>query len=259
MIHLKSEKEIATMQEGGKKLKRVLTETLIQVKPGISAAKIDKFADDLIRKEGGEPSFKRVKGYRWASCICINDCVVHGIPHKEIILKEDNVVTVDLGMYYQGFHTDMSWTVRVEDPIRQLADKDPNDKINKFLKTGERALKNGIAQVKLGNRIGHISQAIQNTIEPEGYGVIEELVGHGVGRKLHEDPEVPGLLMRPLSKTPKLKIGMTLAIEAIYVMGKPDVYIDEADGWTIRTKDGTIASCFEKTIALTRGGLLVLT
>ena len=258
MIHLKSEKEIATMHEGGKKLKRVLEETLIHVKPGVSAAEIDTFADNLIRKEGGEASFKRVKGYSWATCICVNDCVVHGIPHKKLILKENDMVTVDVGMYYRGFHTDMSWTVRVKNSNQESGIR-KKKKIDHFLKTGEEALENGIAHVKLGNRIGHISKAIQNTIEPEGYSVVEELVGHGVGRTLHEDPEVPGLVLKPLSKTPELKIGMTLAIEAIYVMGKPDVYIDEADGWTIRTKDGTIASCFEKTIALTRGGLLVLT
>ena len=246
------------MHEGGKKLKRVLNETLTRVTPGISAYEIDQFADNLIKKEGAEASFKRVKGYHWASCICVNDCVVHGIPHKEIVLEENDVVTVDLGIYYRGFHTDMSWTVRVNKSNQKLGSK-KNDEIDRFLKTGEQALENAIAQVKLGNRIGHISQAIQNTIEPDGYRVVEELVGHGVGRKLHEDPEISGLLLKPLSKTSELKIGMTLAIEAIYVLGKPDVYVDEADGWTIRTKDGTIASCFEKTIAVTRDGLLVLT
>ncbi|MBI4136900.1 type I methionyl aminopeptidase [Candidatus Roizmanbacteria bacterium] len=258
MIHLKSDKEIALMQEGGKKLKRVLSETVAHVRPGIRASKLDQYAEKLIQKEGGTASFKRVKGYRWATCICVNDCVVHGIPHHNLILEKNDVVTVDVGMYYKGFHTDTSWAVRVRSTNNEVRST-KSDRIDRFLKTGEIALEKAIQQVKLGNRIGHISQAIQQTIEPEGYRVVAELVGHGVGKKLHEDPEVPGLLRKPLGQTPELKIGMTLAIEAIYVMGTPDVYVDEADGWTIRTKDGTIASCFEKTIALTRGGLVVLT
>lgn len=258
MINLKSEKEIAIMREGGKKLKRILSKTVRQVRPHVRASEIDQFAEELILKERGEPSFKRVKGYHWSSCVCVNDCVVHGIPHSSLIFKENDVVTVDLGIFYKGFHTDMSWTVRVQNPTAEVRNRE-TERIDQFLKTGEQALEKAIQQVKIGNRVGHISQTIEEVIESKGYGVVEELVGHGVGRKLHEDPEVPGVLVRPLAKTPELKIGMVLAIEAIYVMGMPDVYVDEADGWTIRTKDGTIASCFEKTIALTRDGLLVLT
>jgi methionyl aminopeptidase len=250
MIHLKSPKQINIMREGGKRLNHVLQQTLQKAKSGISTFELDRYADKLIQQYGAEASFKRVKGYQWATCICINDCVVHGIPKKDELLKDNDVVTIDVGMLYKGFNTDTSWTVRVKDPNKI--------RIDTFLETGEQALKKAISQVKVGNRIGHISKAIESTIEAEGYSVAEELVGHGVGKKLHEDPEIPGVVVQLIARSEKLLSGMTLAIEVIYMEGNNSIYVD-ADGWTIRTKDGTIASCFEKTVALTESGCIILT
>lgn len=247
------------MYEGGKRLKRILETLLSHVKPGVTPLELDTLAEKLIAEAGGAPSFKTVGDYKWSTCICVNDCVVHGIP-KEIPFKAGDIVGIDVGMLYQRYHTDTSWTVLVKDPVRQLPDQDPNEiKIDKFLETGKEALEKAIKQVQPGNRVGHISQAIQRTVEGAGYSVVRELVGHGVGKKLHEDPEVPGYVKRPIEKTTLLSEGMTLAVEIIYNKGKPEVYIDEDDGWTIYSKDGTLAGLFEKTVMVTHHGVSVLT
>lgn len=238
------------MKEGGKKLNRVLTMLLTEVKTGASPLKLDQLAEKLIRKEGGVPSFMKVPGYKWTTCMCINDIVVHGIPQDEPLVEGD-ILGLDVGMFYKGFHTDSSWSVIVGN-----ADKFPEKK--RLLTIGEKALNQAITQVKVGNRIGHISRSIQKDIERAGYSIIPELVGHGVGRKLHEDPEIPGKLRGILEKTPLIKPGMALAVEVIYSAGKPDIYLDE-DGWTIRTKDGTLSGLFEKTVIATNHGVLVLT
>lgn len=252
MIPIKTPAEIEIMNQGGKKLWQILQTLLSEIKPGKTGMEIEKLASELIEKSGGKASFKMVPNYHWATCICINDCVVHGIP-TDIPFKEGDVVGIDIGLYYQGFHTDVSWTVQVKD--QKL---DQNSKIETFLQTGEEALKRAIEQVKPGNRIGHISQAIQSVIEDNGYSVVHELIGHGVGKKLHEEPEIPGFEAKKLKRTPEIKEGMVLAIEVIYNVGDRDVYIDD-DGWTIRTKDGKISALFEKTVAVRRGGFFVLT
>ncbi|MBI4129944.1 type I methionyl aminopeptidase [Candidatus Roizmanbacteria bacterium] len=245
------------MQEGGEHLSHILNQILSHISPGVTPLELDRLAERLIKQAGGSPSFQTVGDYRWATCICVNDCVVHGIP-TSTPLKEGDVVGVDVGILYKGYHTDTSWTLRVQNSKLKTQNSKP-DKIDIFLETGEKALSNAITQVKPGNRIGHISRAIQETIEEAGYSVVHELIGHGIGTKLHEEPEVPGVLRKPVSKTPLLREGMMLAIEVIYTMGKPEVYIDDTDGWTIRTKDGTISALFEKTVAVVRDGVLVLT
>lgn len=247
--------EIAIMAEGGRRLKRVLERVLGAVRVGTTPLVLDTLAEKLIVQEGGQPSFKMIQDYRWATCICVNDCVVHGVPTNELFLDGD-VVGVDCGMLYKGFNTDTAWTREVqsaESNTRSFENK-------KFLKVGEMALGQAILACKVGNHIGHISKAIQRTVEREGgYSVVHELVGHGVGKKLHEDPEVPGFLGKKIEKTPLITEGMVLAIEIIYNRGKRNIYIDERDGWTIRTKDGTISGLFEKTVALTSKGAVVLT
>lgn len=250
MISIKSLRERAIMKTGGAKLKEVLDMLLAEIKPGMTSIELDTKAEVLIRKLGGEPSFQKVPGYRWATCININDVVVHGIPAKDVI-KSGDIVGIDVGMYYQGFHTDTSWTVCVPKSAA-------TPQIAAFLQAGEQSLKNGIEQVKAGNRIGHISQAMQAPIDAGGFHVVEELVGHGVGRKLHEDPEIPGMLIKPIVKTPLIKPGMAFALEIIYTLGKPDIVIDD-DDWTIRTRDGTISGLFEKTVIVEDHGVVVLT
>jgi methionyl aminopeptidase len=254
MIHVKTDKEVKIMQEGGKILADALFEVLKHVRVGVSESELDRLAEKLILQKGGEPGFKKVEGYKHTICISTNDVVVHGIP-TDYKLKEDDKVGIDCGVYYKGLHTDMAQTVRVQSS--KLSQK--SDEIDKFLKIGERAMWEGIKAAKLGARVGDISKAIQNTVEGQGYSVVRSLIGHGVGRELHEDPEVPGFLNEPIVKTPLLRKGMTIAIEIIYNMGKRDVVYSNSDGWTIKTKDGSLSGLFERSIAITGKGPLILT
>lgn len=250
-------KKIKTMRRAGGILGEVL-ETLIQyVKPGISELEIDTLAEKLIRDNGAEPGFKKVPSYKHTICISTNDVVVHGIPTKKV-LKEGDVVGIDCGVFLNGYHTDMAETLRVSTQNSKLKTQNYN-KIDKFLQAGEKAMWKGIKAAKPGNRIGDISKAIQGVVEGQGYAVVRSLIGHGVGKELHEDPEVPGFLDDPALETPLLKEGMTIAIEAIYNMGKSDVVYSGNDGWTIKSKDGSLSGLFERTIAITRQEPIILT
>ena len=256
MISLKSGEEIVIMQEGGRILKKVLKDSLAEVKPGVTLASLDKFAERKIHEFKAEPSFKKVPGYNFTICSCVNDVVVHGIP-TDYVIKEEDIVGIDCGVYYKGFHTDAASTIKVKslNLKAQINDKE----VENFLSIGNRALLEAIKQVRSGNYIYDISQAIQNTIENAGYSVVRTLVGHGIGKNLHEEPEVPGFIKEKKEKTVKLNIGMVLAIEVIYNMGTSEVRYKGNDGWTIATKDGKISGLFEKTVALTPHGSLVLT
>lgn len=257
MIDLKTPKEIESMRVGGKILADVLWEVVAQVKPGITEIEIDRLAEKGIVSRGGEPGFKKVPGYKHTICVSTNDVVVHGIPGS-YKLKAGDVIGIDCGVFYQGFHTDMSQTLRVKYQISNI--KSQNDKIDKFLETGERALNEAIKVAVVGNHIGHISKTIQDIVEKEGgYSVVRSLIGHGVGRELHEEPEVPGFLKGSIEKTPKLVVGMTIAIEVIYNMGKSQVMYGNDDGWTISSADGSLSGVFERTVAITEKGPEVLT
>jgi methionyl aminopeptidase len=181
-----------------------------------------------------------------------NDVITHGIP-TEYRLKAGDIVGVDCGVYLEGFHTDMSESILVgadagfRDPVKE-----------KFLSVGKHTIEEAIKQVQPGNRIGHISKTIQMLIEGAGYSVVRNLVGHGVGRELHEEPEIPAYLSRSIEKTPLIEEGMTLAVEFMYNMGKKDMKYD-ADGWTIRTKDGSLSALFERTLVVTPRGYELLT
>jgi methionyl aminopeptidase len=252
MIPLKDDNQIRIMAEGGQILAGVLKKTLGSVKPGISKAELDKIAEEEIVEKGGEPSFKMVRGYHWTSCITVNSEVVHGIPN-DYKIRPGDIVGIDLGIYYKGFHTDVSWSILVPGGPK----KDELEK-KKFLQAGEEALTAAIKKALVGNYIGQISQEIQNRIEAAGYHVVRELTGHGVGKVLHEDPSIPGYLDQNYQKTTKIQSGMVLAIEIIYTLGKPDIVL-EADGWTITTKDGKISALFEGTVAVGPSGPLILT
>jgi methionyl aminopeptidase len=255
MIHLKMEKEIEIMQVGGKILAEVLREVIKGIKVGVSELELDQLAEKLILEKGGEPGFKKVEGYRHTICISTNDVVVHGIP-TEYKFKEGDKVGIDCGVYYKGFHTDMAQTTRVKNEKLKIKNE---DEIDKFLKTGEKAMWEGIKAAKLGQRVGDISKTIQEIVEGQGYSVVRNLIGHGVGKELHEDPEVPGFLSGSILRTPLLKEGMTIAVEVIYNMGKSEVVYGNNDGWTIKTKDGSLSGLFERSIAITREGPVVLT
>jgi methionyl aminopeptidase len=257
MIRIKTLEEIKIMQTGGKMLADTMWEVCSAIKPGMTEIEVDALADKLIKEKGGEPGFKKVEGYHHATCISTNEVVVHGIPSPRV-LKEGDIIGIDCGVFYQGFHTDMSETLRVRSKNSELRIK--NDEIDKFLKVGKQALEAGISQAKAGNHVGDISKAIQDIVElRNGYSVVRSLVGHGVGKELHEDPEVPGYLQGKIEKTPKLLEGMVIAIEVIYNMGGPDLAFANNDGWTLKTKDNSLAGLFERTIAITKSGPLVLT
>lgn len=251
MIDYKSPAEIKIMQHGGHILAEVLNQVMAAIKPGVSEIELDQLAERLIRERGGEPGFQRVPNYKHTICVSTNDVVVHGIP-SNYRFKSGDLVGVDCGVFYQGFHTDMSDSTIVPGGVT-------HSEAEQFLRVGKHALDEAIKVAKAGNRIGHISQVIQEIVEVKGgYSIVRSLIGHGVGRELHEEPEVPGYVARPLHKTPLLKPGMTIAVEVIYNMGTPGVMLDR-DGWTIRTEDGQLAGLYERTIAITTKDPLMVT
>ena len=232
----------------------VLKEVLDNAKVGVSELELDQLTEKLIIEKGAEPGFKKVDGYKHTICVSTNGIVVHGIP-TSYKLKAGDVIGIDCGVYYKGFHTDMAQTVRIKDEGLRMKEDD----VGRFLETGERAMWKGIQAAKFGNRVGHISKTIQKIVEDAGYSVVRSLIGHGVGRELHEEPEVPGFLDEPIEKTPRLLDGMTIAIEVIYNIGKSEVIYSNSDGWTIKTKDGSLSGLFERTVAITDEGPMVLT
>lgn len=248
-IPLKTPREIKIMQEGGKKLSEILKQLCQKAEPGVNLLEIEKKASELIKKTDGKPSFKMVKSYQWATCLNVNEGVVHGVP-RDYKLKVGDLLTIDVGLFYKGYHTDTSCTLEVQNS--QLKKED------KFLKTGRKALEEAVKQAIPGNHVGHISCKIQEIIEGEGYSCIRTLTGHGIGKNLHEPPPVPCFLKSKIKDTPQLKAGMTLAIEVIYAQASSDLITDKKDGWTVKTADGKIAAVFEESIAVL-GKPLVLT
>lgn len=247
-FYTKSKDEIEIMAEGGQKLARIKKTLFEKTTEGVSAWDIEKLAVKLIKEEGAEASFKKVPGYSWATCVNINAGLVHGIPNKEIVFKKGDVVSVDLGLYFKGFHTDCSFSKGI----------DVNSQTAKFLDVGREALKKAIDKVRVGKRVYDISEAIEKTVVSAGYNPIRALVGHGVGRKLHEDPQVPCFLPGTKEESMEIAEGATLAIEVMYALGSPDL-VQGADGWTITTCDGKISALFEETVAVVAGRPKVLT
>ena len=247
-ITIKTSSEMKIMREGGKKLGELKKELIRQIKEGVSAAEIEELACALIKKHGGTPSFKMVPGYSWATCVNINEGVVHGIPKKTVIFKKGDVVSVDLGIFYKGFHNDTSFTVAIS----------PTKDIKRFLEVGEEALEAAIDQAIPGNRIYDISKAIEDVLKENKIQPVEALVGHGIGRDLHEQPQIPCFVNVKRDKTPIIPKGATFAIEVIYTMGSPEIQVEE-DGWTIKVKDDKISGLFEETVAISSNGPIVLT
>jgi len=194
-----------------------------------------------------KPAFKGYRGYPYSVCVSINDEVIHGFPIKEKVFKEGDVVSIDIGIIYKGYYSDMAYTVPVGDV---------DDKKRKLLEIGEKILFQGISEAIIGNRIGNISNAIETNTLKNGYSVVKDFIGHGIGRKLHEEPEVPNFGSK--DNGPILKDGMVIAIEPMICMGKGEVYVTN-DGWTVKTKDREISVHFEHTVAITENGPLILT
>lgn len=250
MIHLKTKEEIELMKEGGKRLHAAVEELLPLVKVGMTTLEIDTEAARLIKKNGADVSFTQVKGYKWATCLPINEQVVHTPPSNRVV-KDGDVLTVDIGAYYQGFHTDYATTFAVN------GTKD--EKTNKFLTVGKKALELAITQAKAGNRIGHISQTIEKEIYKNGYFILRDLTGHGIGHELHEDPYVPGFLNSPVDKTMELKSGLVIAIEVIYSMGSEEITYEKDVAWSITSADKSLTACFEETVAIDGKDTYILT
>jgi len=252
MINIKTQNEVETMRKAGHMLAVALSKSLQGAKEGVTEAELDQIAEKSIREQGGEPGFMKVPGYKHSICTATNEVIVHGIPGK-YVLKRGDVICIDCGVYLNGLHTDMADTVVVGGLEAAPAE------VKNFLETGEKAMWAGIKQAVAGKRVGHISQAIQEIVEGNGYSVVRTLVGHGVGKKLHEEPEVPGFLLGKIERTPLLKQGMTIAVEVIYAMGEPDVVYANSDGWTIKTADDSLSAVFERTILIRENDPLVLT
>lgn len=255
MIQIKTPEEIDIMAQGGEILNLVMEKVMAKVKVGVTTLELDKYAEELILAAGGKPSFKMEKGYFHATCICVNDIVVHGIPDNSKLLKDD-VLGIDCGVFYKGFHTDASWTMIVGSEQGKV---NSYDEKRKFLQVGELALDQAIKQCQFGKHIGDISRAIQETVEGGGYSCVKQLVGHGVGKLLHEDPEIPCYIRGKVENTPEIKVGMVLAVEVIYNQGTAPIVYRDNDGWTIVTRDGKLSGLFEHTVAITKSGLKVLT
>ncbi len=247
-FYTKSKEEIEIMTECGQKLARVKKALFEKVAERVNAWDIEELAVDLIEKEKAEASFKKVPGYSWATCVNINAGLVHGIPKKEVVFKKGDVVSVDLGLYLKGFHTDCSFSKGLN----------VGYEIEKFLKVGKEALAKAIQATTFGNRVYDISEAIEKTVVAGGYKPIRALVGHGIGRELHEDPQIPCFLPGPKGESMEISEGATFAIEVMYAQGSPDL-IQAKDGWTIVTQDGKISALFEETVAVVGGRPKVLT
>ncbi len=251
MKYTKTPDEIEKIAEGGKLLGEILRKTGEMVKPGISTYELNEFAEAQIKKVGGKPSFvgygSRQNPFPAGLCTSINDAVVHGIPSKQDILQEGDIVGLDIGMEYKGFFTDTAITV----PVGKVSSE-----ASKIIEVTKNALKDAINQVKPGNKIGDIGYAMQSIAEKAGFSVVRDLVGHGVGYAVHEDPAVP-CYGKP-GKGIELVPNMVLAIEPMICQKKHNVIFD-TDGWTIRTSDGALAAHFEHTIAVTDKGVRILT
>jgi methionyl aminopeptidase len=246
VIIRKSAEEIEIMARAGAVVADTLALLEEHVQPGITTGELDAMAEEFIRSRGGEPTFKGYKGYPAATCMSPNSVVVHGIPGR-VKLQDGDVLSVDVGVTLDGFVADSAWTFAVGHIDAEA---------QRLLDTCKSALEAGIAEARVGNTIGDISRAVQTVTEAAGFSVIRSLVGHGVGRSMHEDPQVPNFVST--YRGPELKEGMTLAIEPMITAGGPDVYIHD-DEWSISTSDHSLAAHFEHTVAVTAAGPRILT
>ena len=247
MIYLKTAEEIELLRENNLLVSATLAEVGKHVRPGVSTLELDKLAEEFIRSHGAEPGFLGYGGFPNTLCMSVNEEVVHGIPSAKRILKEGDVLSVDCGTLMKGFYGDSAYTFAVGEIAPEVAD---------LLRVTKEALYKGVAQAKAGNRVGDVASAVQEHAERHGYSVVRELVGHGLGRKMHEEPEVPNYGAR--GRGPLLKEGMVICIEPKINMGARYV-VFERDGWTVRTRDRKPSAHFEFAVAVGKEGPDVLT
>lgn len=246
-ISVKSEKEIQLMRESGKILAAVLKELEDEICEGISTYDIDKKCYELIKKNGCTPSFLNYNGFPASICVSVNDQVVHGIPSKKKILKNGDIVSLDCGVIYQGYHSDAA---------RTLAVGEISEEAKRLIEVTRQSFFEGIKYAREGYHLYEISAAIQNYVEANGFSVVRDLVGHGIGRVLHEEPQIPNFAQR--RRGPALKAGMTLAIEPMVNQGRFEVYWED-DNWTVVTADGSLSAHYENTVLITDGEPELLT
>jgi methionyl aminopeptidase len=245
-IILKTEAEIQQMQHAGGLAAEALREVVAAVRPGVRGTELDALAERFIRERGATPSFKGYRGFPASICISVNDEVVHGIPNARP-LASGSIVSIDLGAVVDGVHGDVAVTV----PVGEIAPS-----FQRLLQVTREALYRGIEQVRPGKRLGDVGAAIQRHVEAAGMSVVRDFAGHGIGRVLHEEPQIPNF-GEPGTGT-QLREGMTLAIEPMVNVGGYEVMMDD-DGWTVRTRDGQPSAHFEHTVAVTAAGPLILT
>lgn len=246
MITIKSEREIELMREAGKMVSMTHQYLKNFIKPGITTKELDRLAEEYIRKMGGVPTCKGYEGFPATLCTSVNDTVVHGIPDN-YKLKDGDIITIDMVIGYKGYQGDAAWTY----VVGEISD----DK-KYLMEHTEKALYEGVKQVKPGNRIGDISNAVEEYANKHHLGVVKELCGHGIGREMHEDPEVPNYGTKGTG--PKLREGMVICIEPMLNLGTADIYMLD-DEWTIKTDDGKPAAHYEHTILVTKDGYEILT
>ena len=246
MITIKTQKEIEIIAEGGKILAKIMKELQNQVRPGITTKELDRVAETLILKSGGECSFKGYEGFPACLCTSINEEIVHAVP-SDRVLREGDILTLDLGIFYKGFHTDMAVTLpvgRVEPESLRL------------IRVTKKALKRGLKKVSVGNTLGDIGNTIQRYVESQGFNVVRDLCGHGIGRNLHEEPKILNYGKRHTGE--EIKEGMVFCIEPMVTMGDWKIK-KTSDGYGYQTEDGSLSAHFEHTIAVTKDGVKVLT
>jgi methionyl aminopeptidase len=242
MVILKLPDEIEKARASNRIVAEVLSKLREKVRPGVRTRDLDKFAEEISQKRGAKPAFKGYHGYPYSLCISVNEVVVHGMPSEDSVLKEGDIVGLDFGVCYQGFFGDATITL----PVGKV-----NEKALRLIQVTEQSLYAGIEQAKDGNRLGDISAAVQNVVEDAGYSVVRDFVGHGIGKNLHEDPQIPNFGKK--GRGIELKRGMILAIEPMVNAGKYKVKV-LPDGWTVITEDGSLSAHFEHSVAITDNG-----
>ena len=247
MIYLKTDEEIELLRENNILVSETLAEVGRHIRPGVTTKELDSIAEDFIRAHGAVPAFLGYQGFPASLCISVNEQVVHGIPSSKCVLKEGDIVSIDVGAIYEGFNGDNAWTF----PCGKVSEE-----AQKLMDATRESLFLAIEKAVPGNRIGDIGSAVQQYVEARNYSVVREFVGHGVGAKLHEDPSVPNY--GTPGRGVRLLPGMTIAIEPMVTQGSCEVKILK-DGWTTVTKDGKLAAHFEHSIAITPDGPVILT
>ena len=246
-VSIKSAREIELMRAAGKILEKVHENLEKELKPGMSTLDIDRLGEEIIKSYGCIPSFKNYNGYPASVCVSVNDEVVHGIPTKKRLIQEGDIVSLDIGVIYKGYHSDAARTHGIGEISQEAA---------LLIERTRQSFFEGIKYAKEGNHLHEISNAIAAYAESFGYGVVRDLVGHGVGSRLHEDPQIPNFTQK--SRGIRLKAGMTLAIEPMINAGRYDVVWQE-DNWTVVTQDGSLSAHYENTILVTSGEPEILT